>query len=107
MKATVTFTISFPIDVKRENRYYLASCPILDVWACSETQKGAVDNLKETLRLFLTYCFEHGTLEMVLKGCGFTTLKTAFSQSSPHSINEINVPLPFVVHQTLSNLNYS
>jgi predicted RNase H-like HicB family nuclease len=103
MKATFTSTISFPIDVKKENRYHLASCPVLDVWAYGKTQQGAVNNLKETLQVFLAYCFEHGTLEMVLKGCGFTTLKRALCQNSTHPINEIDVPLPFVIDQSLSN----
>jgi predicted RNase H-like HicB family nuclease len=103
MKANVTFTISFSIDVKRVNRCYLASCSVLDVCAYGDSEEEAVDNLKETLQLFLAYCFEHGTLEMVLKGCGFTTLRRVLCQSSSHSINEINVPLPFVIDQSLSN----
>ncbi len=103
MKATVTLTLSFPIDVKKEKRYYLASCPLLDVWTYSETQQGAVHNLKETLQLFLSYCFEHGTLEIVLKGCGFTTLKRALCQNASHPMDEITVPLPFVIDQSLAN----
>jgi hypothetical protein len=88
MKATVTFTLSFPIDVKKEKRYYLASCPLLDVWAYSETQQGAVHNLKETLQL---------------KSCGFTTLKRALCQNSSHPMDEITVPLPFIIDQSLAN----
>jgi predicted RNase H-like HicB family nuclease len=103
MKATVTFTVSFPIEVKQENRYYLASCPVLDVWSYGETQRAAVDNLKETLQLFLSYCFDHGTLEMVLKGCGFTTLKKSLYQNSTRPSNEIDVPLPFVIDQSIAN----
>ena len=103
MKATVTFTVSFPIEVKKENSYFLAACPTLDVWACGKTQQSAVESLKDTLQLFLTYCFDHGTLEMVLKGCGFTSLKKSLSQSSSDRLKEINVPLPFVIDQPLAN----
>ena len=103
MKATVTSTISFPINIQKENRYHLVTCPVLDVWACGETKKGAVDNLKETLQVFLAYCFEHGTLEIVLKGCGFTTLKKALCENPTHPINKIDVSLPFVIDQPLSN----
>jgi predicted RNase H-like HicB family nuclease len=103
MKETFTSSISFPIDIKKENRYHLASCPVLDVWAYAETQQGAIDNLKETLQVFLAYCFEHGTLEMVLKGCGFTPIKMALCQNSTHPINEIDVPLHFVIDQPFSN----
>ena len=103
MKATVTFTVSFPIEVKKEVRYYLASCPTLDVWACGKTQLSAVESLKDTLQLFLTHCFDHGTLEIVLKGCGFTSLKKSLSQDSARRLNEIDVPLPFVIDQPLAN----
>jgi len=103
MKATVTFTVSFPIDVKREARYYLASCPVLDVWAYGKTQQNAIENLKETLQLFLTHCFDHGTLEMVLKGCGFTSLKKHLCQDSSLHLNELDVPLPFVIDKPLAN----
>ncbi len=103
MKATVTFTISFPIDVKKEVRYYVASCPILDVWACGKTQTDAVKNLKDTLQLFLAHCFDHGTLEMVLKGCGFTSLKKSLYQDKRCQLDEMEVPLPFVIDQPMAN----
>jgi hypothetical protein len=103
MKATVTFSISFPIEVKKEVRYYLASCPTLDVWACGESQQIAIENLKDNLQIFLTYCFNHGTLELVLKGCGFTSLKKKICQGSERRLNEIDVPLPFVIDQPLAN----
>jgi predicted RNase H-like HicB family nuclease len=103
MKATVTFTISFPIEVKKEVRYFLASCPTLDVWACGESQQRAVQKLKETLQLFLTHCFDHGTLEMVLKGCGFTSMKKSFCKETEQRLNDLDVPLPFTIDQPLSN----
>lgn len=103
MKTTVTFTVSFPMEVKKAVRYYLASCPTLDVWACGKTQQSAVESLKDTLQLFLAYCFDHGTLEMVLKGCGFTSLKKSPCQDSGRQLNEIDVPLPFVIDQPLAN----
>jgi predicted RNase H-like HicB family nuclease len=90
MKATVTFTVSFPIDVREEATYHVASCPVLDVWAHGKTRQAAMDDLKDTLQLFLSHCFEHGTLESVLKGCGPT-------------VHELDVTLPFVVNQPLSN----
>jgi predicted RNase H-like HicB family nuclease len=103
MKATVTFTISFPIEVKKEVKYFLASCPTLDVCACGESQQTAVEKLKETLQLFLTHCFDQGTLEMVLKGCGFTSMKKSFCKDSAHRMSDIDVPLPFTIDQPLSN----
>lgn len=103
MKATVTFTVSFPIEVKKEVRYYLASCPTLDVWTCGKTQQSAIESLKDTLQLFLTHCFDHGTLESVLKGCGFTSLKKSLCQDAESQLNKMDVPLPFVIDQPLAN----
>ncbi len=103
MKATATFTVSFPIEVKQEARYYIASCPTLDVWAHGETYNCAVDSLKDTLQLFLTYCFDHGTLELVLKGCGFTSLKRPLYQDQACQIDEMEVPLPFVIDLPYAN----
>lgn len=103
MKATVTFTVSFPIEVKKEVQYYLASCPTLDVWAYGNTQKNAVESLKDSLQLFLTHCFDKGTLEIVLKGCGFTSLKKSRCRDAAFQLNEIDVPLPFVIDQPLAN----
>jgi predicted RNase H-like HicB family nuclease len=103
MKATVTFTVSFPIEVKKIAKYYLASCPTLDVWAYGKTQQNAIDNLKDTLQLFLTHCFDRGTLEMVLKGCGFTSLKKHGYKDSSLQMNELEVPLPFVIDKPLAN----
>jgi predicted RNase H-like HicB family nuclease len=103
MKATVTFTVSFPIEIKKEAKYYLASCPTLDVWAYGNNQQNAVESLKDTLQLFLTHCFDQGTLEIVLKGCGFTSLKISLCRDMPCKLNEIDVPLPFVIDQPLAN----
>jgi predicted RNase H-like HicB family nuclease len=103
MKATVTFTVSFPIEVKKEARYYLATCPTLDVWAIGSSQDSAVETLKDTLQLFLTHCFDHGTLEIVLKGCGFTSLKKSLRRDAARHLNELDIPLPFVIDQPLAN----
>jgi len=103
MKATKTFTVSFPIEVKKESRYYLASCPTLDMWAHGKTHDSAVKNLKDILQLFLTYCFNHGTLELVLKGCGFTSLKKPLYQDSVCQIDEMEVPFPFIIDRPIAN----
>lgn len=103
MKAKATFTVSFPIEVKKEARYHIASCPSLDVWAHGETQNSAVSNLKDILQLFLTHCFNHGTLELVLKSCGFTSMKKSFSRDTTYRMDEAEVPLPFVIDQPYAN----
>jgi len=50
--------------------------------------------------LFLMDCFERGTLDKVLKECGFSAIKPptrAFK--NPPSIGHMDVPLPFVIDE--------
>jgi predicted RNase H-like HicB family nuclease len=103
MKVIVTFTVSLPITLKKEGKYTISCCPILDIWSQGVTDQEAEKNLKEAVRLFLTDCFERGTLEKVLKDCGFVAVKK-FPQHIPRpsSQKEIEVPLPFIIDQQLA-----
>ncbi|MBF0103493.1 MAG: hypothetical protein HQK77_21540 [Desulfobacterales bacterium] len=61
-----------PIKIKKRKKWFVSSCPILDVCSQGETEDHAKKNLIEALSLFLTSCYERNTLEAVLKECGFT-----------------------------------
>jgi len=67
----IGFSARLPFVVKKRQKWYLSSCPLLDVHSQGPTREEAIDNLKEALSLFLTSCFERGTLDKVLKQCGF------------------------------------
>lgn len=81
--------IKLPISVKKKKKWFLASCEVLDVHAQGETKQQAIDNLKDTLELFLTSCFERGTLDKVLKDCGFSIKEKA----SITDKNYLDIPL--------------
>ena len=98
-EAEVCFKL--PVEFKKRKKWYVASCPILDVVTQGETKKKAKANLKEALSVFLETCIEAGTLSDVLSGCGFrasskaqatkTARITRKTESTPNEF--INVPL--------------
>ncbi|MFQ6052555.1 MAG: type II toxin-antitoxin system HicB family antitoxin [Candidatus Hydrothermarchaeota archaeon] len=103
MKVAVTFTVSLPIAIKKKQKYYVSSCPILDVWSQGETREKAVSNLREALQLFLIDCYERGTLDKVLKECGFTAVRRLPSKKHLSTFkHEIDVPLPFLIDEHLA-----
>jgi predicted RNase H-like HicB family nuclease len=102
MKPSVTFMVQLPFLIKKEGPVLISCCPVLDVWSQGETEKKAKENLIEAVRFFLEDCFERGTLEKVLKDCGFIPLKKRVRPQEfvPHK--EIQVPLPFIIDQQLA-----
>ena len=89
MQNTMEITFHFPVQCVQKERWYVASCPILDVFSQGDTPEQAQNNLIEALTLFLTSCFERGTLDAVLKECGFHTHKTAI----PSEGEFIHIPI--------------
>jgi len=97
----VTFNVKLPALVKKEKhgRIYISSCPILDVYSQGESRQKALVNLQEALRLFFVSCFERGTLQQVLKDCGFKPLQTRSFKTVrfPKKYDSIDLPLPFTI----------
>jgi predicted RNase H-like HicB family nuclease len=103
MKTSVTFTVNLPLVVKKEEKFFISCCPVLDIWSQGGTLAKAEKNLIEAVRLFLMDCFERGSLDRVLKECGFVPIKKpSGSIRKPSRQKEINVPLPFVIDQALA-----
>ena len=67
----VKFTIELPVKLTKGEKWHVASCPILDVHSQGDTVEEAKSNLTEALTLFFLSCFERGTLDEVLRECGF------------------------------------
>jgi len=103
-KIAVTSTITLPFFVRKEVdfKYHVSCCPVLDIWSQGETEKRAVSNLIEATQLFLINCFERGTLEKVLKDCGFIAVKKRPLQKTTPIPKHINVPLPFIIDQQMA-----
>jgi len=97
----VQINIKLPFKITKGAKWFLASCPILDVHSQGETEKQAKKNLIEAISLFLASCFQRGTLDEVLKKCGFTLIQgiPGLIKTIPVVTREnyINVPIPFLV----------
>lgn len=89
------FTVSLPYRIQKEGSVYITSCPPLDVFSQGETAKKAEENLAEAIRLFINSCFVRGTLDKVLRQCGFTPI-AAMPRPAPRKAQgrEITVPIP-------------
>jgi predicted RNase H-like HicB family nuclease len=108
MEVRVEFVAKLPIKFTKKSKWVVASCPILDICAQGKTETSAKSNLKEALSLFFISCFERGTLDTVLKQCGFKPYKPVNkdrvqSAKARKSVSKkedyINIPIPFLVDQ--------
>ena len=93
----IVFKVILPAQVKKKGKWYVSSCPLLDVFSQGETKGKALKNLIEALRGFLISCYERGTLDEVLKDCGFKPIaKGEFKVVPfPQKYETVSVPLPF------------
>ena len=85
MEVTIQFNAKLPIKITERKKWFVASCPILDVHSQGETETKAKKALREALSLFFLSCFERGTLDAVLKQCGFKAMLNP-SKASKKSI---------------------
>lgn len=71
MRALANIQLKLPFVMEKEGDVFVASCPILDIVSQGSNHDDALQNLNEALILFIETCFDMGTLEDVLKSCGF------------------------------------
>lgn len=85
-------SIGLPIKARKKGDWFLASCSSLDVVSQGETQEQAKKNIGEALYLFFRSCIERGTLDAVLKQCGFTSISESIGDMEPDE-EQIDIPL--------------
>lgn len=96
------FTLSLPCRIRKEGRYFVSWCYPLDVFSQGETKEKALRNLEEAVGLFITSCIRRGTLDKVLKDCGFVlSSKRSRPITKRRGEHEITVPLPFIIDEQL------
>ena len=66
-----------PVEVvfRPSGKYWIGSCPSLNVSTQGETFERAQENLKEALALFIESCLSRGTLEEVLSRAGYSKVQ--------------------------------
>ncbi len=100
-KGFVQIDLRLPASVKKKGKWYISYCPPLDVVTQGRTQKEALDNLAEAVSLFIETCYERGTLEQILKECGFRRAQDRDIKHAPHE-RMIKVPFPLIAKQRAS-----
>ncbi len=90
----VKFEISLQAAVKKEGKWYIASCEVLDVHSQGKTESKALSNLVEALTLFIESCWDRGTLDEVLKNSGFEPSPIERHEQGRSGEHTIKIPLP-------------
>lgn len=67
----IQFQISVPAEVRPDQVGHVSYCPPLDIYSQGPTRETALENLVEAIQLFFESCYERGTLDKVLRDCGF------------------------------------
>ena len=92
----VEFIVKVPVTVKKKADIYVSCCPVLDLYSQGRTELEARKHITEAIKLFITSCFERGTLDIVMKQCGFKLIRTAgASRPLPKDHKFVSVPIPF------------
>ncbi len=95
---SIRFNMKLPAVIVRKERWYVASCPVLDICSQGATEKEAKKNLAEAITAFMISCHERGTLDAVLKNCGFVPdYSTPDATAAVDDSDYIDVPLPFII----------
>jgi len=94
----IKFEIRLPAKLEKKGKWYISSCPALDVFSQGKSKKEAMANLEEALSLFVHSCFERGVLGEVLRDGGFES-----AQKMPRVVGNNNkyvtVPLSLLAMQ--------
>ena len=72
MEISIGIRLNCEVSKDDEVNAYVSCCPSLDVCSQGDTEQEATENLDEAIYLFLSSCYDRGTLNKVLKDCGFT-----------------------------------
>jgi predicted RNase H-like HicB family nuclease len=99
MRALFKFELKVPVEVYEGSAAFIARCSIFDVASQGKTPTEAKKNLADALTLFITTCFEMGTLDEVMKDCGFKPRKAVTGKLCLKKDQQLlSVPLPFMVN---------
>jgi len=102
MNISLSFEAHLPAKFQKKGTTYIGNCHILDVVTQGETLDQAKKNLAEAIELFLITCYEMGTLDDVLKDCGFTSQKPNKNMQIRNT-DEISVKIPFYLMEKVSS----
>lgn len=97
-QAVISFKMKMPITVRKEGKWYISCCPILNVYSQGDSHDKAVSNLIEAMRLFVESCYERGTLDQVLKESGFHATQV-IAENTHDDTEVVDIDFPPLVAQ--------
>lgn len=95
LRQFIEIQIRVPVSVKQERDWFISRCEPLNLFSQGKTEAEALENIQETVELFVESCYRRGTLEQVLKDCGF---QPTHGRPPKRRVEQhmVNVPLPLV-----------
>lgn len=100
MKISMEFEL--PAKIRKKGKWFISSCPLLDVHSQGYTRDEAERNLIDALTSFLVSCYERGTLDSVLRESGVVSVAgagKARGPTMPRGSKAIRVPIPLAVRR--------
>jgi predicted RNase H-like HicB family nuclease len=98
-----------PARIRKKGKWYVSSCPSLDVHSQGHTKDEARRNLIDALVFFFESCFERGTLDEVLREAGFVSApaRPVGKGRLPKDAESVTVPLPFMIRQRRTTTSHA
>jgi predicted RNase H-like HicB family nuclease len=96
-KFKTAMRVELPIVLTQREKWILAWCPVFDVHSQGATEEEARKNIKEALTLFLTTCFEMGTLDQMLMDCGFSADTVPVETEALEHLEYLSIPIPLAL----------
>ncbi len=93
--------VQLPFKVQPEDGHFVSICPALQVYSQGPDEAKALSNLEEAVTLFIESCYERGTLNQVMKDCGF--YQTQPHESTDDKYIDVSVPFAVNVEETVTN----
>jgi predicted RNase H-like HicB family nuclease len=96
----LTIELKVGIETSREGKWYISSCPALDIVSQGETIKEAKEMIEDAIELFITSCIERGTLKEVLKDCGWVKVEQSLikKQTRSQKLSDfVSIPFPIIL----------
>lgn len=100
----VMMEMKLPSRIRKKGKWFISSCPVLDVHSQGRTRAEAEKNLSDALVSFMVSCHERGTLDQVLRESGFVAISAPRAKRFrvPRKATQVIVPVPFEIRVTRS-----
>lgn len=71
----IQVTFRLPVQFRQDGDIMVARCPALDVVTQGRDRDQATHNIQEAVSLFLESCIARGTIDEVLRACGWSKVQ--------------------------------